>query len=84
MGENSKQVMVIGIDDSEHSCYALEWTITNFFNPPSASNFKLVIVHARPSPATVVGLAGPGNYLPTHPARPRPIYILHKTNDILL
>ncbi|XP_010259730.1 PREDICTED: universal stress protein PHOS34-like [Nelumbo nucifera] len=60
--ENSeKPVMVIAIDDSEHSFYALEWTLDHFFapcisNPP----FRLVIVHARPSPSSVIGLAGPG------------------------
>ncbi|KAH9657725.1 Usp domain-containing protein [Citrus sinensis] len=53
--------MVVGIDDSEHSTYALQWTLDHFFanstvNPP----FKLVIVHARPSPSAVIGLAGHG------------------------
>ncbi|PIA61429.1 hypothetical protein AQUCO_00300741v1 [Aquilegia coerulea] len=56
-----KQVMVVGIDDSEHSFYALEWTLDRFFaafasNPP----FQLVIVHAKPTPTSVIGLAGPG------------------------
>ncbi|XP_059625684.1 universal stress protein PHOS34 [Cornus florida] len=56
-----KSVMVVGIDDSEHSSYALEWTLNHFFIPlASNSLFKLVIVHAKPSPASVVGLAGPG------------------------
>ncbi|KAJ4727675.1 Universal stress protein A [Melia azedarach] len=61
MATAEKQTMVVGIDDSEHSMYALEWTLDHFFtntaaNPP----FKLVIVHAKPSPASAVGLAGPG------------------------
>ncbi|KAL5795599.1 hypothetical protein ACOSQ2_000419 [Xanthoceras sorbifolium] len=56
-----KQVMVVGIDDSEHSMYALEWTLEHFFknfssNPP----FKLVVVHAKPTAGSAVGLAGPG------------------------
>ncbi|XP_038709894.1 universal stress protein PHOS34-like [Tripterygium wilfordii] len=56
-----KQVMVVGIDDSEHSTYALVWTLDHFFTPlGSNSPFKLVIVHAKPSPASAVGLAGPG------------------------
>lgn len=55
-----KQVMIVGIDDSEHSFYALEWTLTHFFNPPSNAAFKLIIVHARTAPNSVLGLAGPG------------------------
>ncbi|XP_057422761.1 universal stress protein PHOS34-like isoform X2 [Lotus japonicus] len=53
-----KQVMVIGIDDSEHSVYAINWTLDHFFakNP----SFKLVLVHARPSATSAVGFAGPG------------------------
>ncbi|KAL9418398.1 hypothetical protein AB3S75_041248 [Citrus x aurantiifolia] len=61
MATAETQTMVVGIDDSEHSTYALQWTLDHFFanstvNPP----FKLVIVHARPSPSAVIGLAGPG------------------------
>ncbi|KAL6978396.1 hypothetical protein U1Q18_020064 [Sarracenia purpurea var. burkii] len=54
--------MVIGVDDSEHGFYALEWVLDHFFTP-SAPNFpfNLVIVHAKPSPISVVGLAGPGS-----------------------
>ncbi|KAL5983754.1 hypothetical protein ACLOJK_017845 [Asimina triloba] len=54
-----KQVMVLGIDDSSTSIYALEWTLEHLFTP-SNSSFKLVIVHAKPSPTSVIGLAGPG------------------------
>ncbi|KAK6940979.1 UspA [Dillenia turbinata] len=56
-----KQVMVIGIDDSEHSTYALNWTLDHFFTPfPSNPPFKLVIAHAKPLATTAIGLAGPG------------------------
>ncbi len=56
-----KSVMVVGVDDSELSFYALEWTIDHFFAPfPDTSPFKLVIVHAKPSPNVAIGLAGPG------------------------
>ena len=56
-----KSVMVVGIDDSDHSLYALEWTLKHFFSPaPEKSPFKLVIVHAKPSATTAVGLTGPG------------------------
>ncbi|XP_050267150.1 universal stress protein PHOS34-like [Quercus robur] len=56
-----KQVMVVAIDDSEHSTYALEWTLDHFFTPYASNHpFKLVLVHAKPTASSVVGLAGPG------------------------
>ncbi|KAF9669335.1 hypothetical protein SADUNF_Sadunf14G0097000 [Salix dunnii] len=62
MATSEKQVMVVGIDDSEHSTYALEWTLDHFFTPSLGSNslFKLVVVYAKPSASSAVGLAGPG------------------------
>ncbi|XP_010269548.1 PREDICTED: universal stress protein PHOS34-like isoform X2 [Nelumbo nucifera] len=61
MATSEKSVMVVGIDDSEHSYYALEWTLDHFFVPYAANTpFNLVIVHAKPPPSTVIGLAGPG------------------------
>ncbi|XVE73316.1 hypothetical protein DITRI_Ditri11bG0108000 [Diplodiscus trichospermus] len=61
MATSEKQVMVVGVDDSEHSMYALEWTLDHFF-APVASNppFKLFIFHAKPSAASTIGLAGLG------------------------
>ncbi|KAI3460809.1 hypothetical protein Pfo_017472 [Paulownia fortunei] len=57
-----KSVMVVGLDDSDHSFYALEWTLQHFFSPsPENSPFKLVVVHAKPSPLTAIGVAGPGS-----------------------
>ncbi|CAI9785607.1 unnamed protein product [Fraxinus pennsylvanica] len=56
-----KSVMVVGLDDSERSFYALEWTLEHFFSKsPENWPFKLVIVHAKPSAVSAVGLAGPG------------------------
>ncbi|CAL9093892.1 Universal stress protein [Musa troglodytarum] len=57
-----KSVMVVGIDDSEHSFYALQWTLRHLFYPAagSSSPFKLVVVSAKPTPTSVIGLAGPG------------------------
>ncbi|XP_073292142.1 universal stress protein PHOS34 [Primulina huaijiensis] len=56
-----KSVMVVGIDDSEHSFYALDWTLQHFFSPwQDNSPFNLVIVHAKPSAAMAVGIIGPG------------------------
>ncbi|GAB4841142.1 hypothetical protein Ancab_021886 [Ancistrocladus abbreviatus] len=56
-----KPVMVVGIDDSEHSFYALEWALEHFFTPHAPEfPFKLFIVHAKATPASAIGLAGPG------------------------
>ncbi|KAB1202974.1 Universal stress protein A-like protein [Morella rubra] len=61
MATEEKQVMVVGIDDSEHSTYALEWTLDHFFSPSVPNNpFRIVIVHAKSTPASAIGLAGPG------------------------
>lgn len=56
--------MVVGVDDSEHSLYALGWTVDHFFVPfVSKSPFNLVVVHAKPTASSAVGLAGPGTSL---------------------
>ena len=56
-----KQVMVVGIDDSERSTYALEWTLDHFFVPYASDHpFKLVLVHSKPTPFSAIGIAGPG------------------------
>ncbi|KAK4774437.1 hypothetical protein SAY86_009372 [Trapa natans] len=40
---------------------ALQWTLDRFFAPYAPNcPFKLFIVHAKPSPTSLVGLAGPG------------------------
>lgn len=62
MATSEKQTMLVGIDDSEHSFYALEWTLDHFFtNFPTDPPFKLIVVHAKPLPSAIVGLAGAGN-----------------------
>lgn len=64
MANPGKQVMVIGIDESDHSMYALEWTLDHFFTPFAPNYlYDLIIVHAKPSPSSVIGLAGPGIYI---------------------
>lgn len=61
MATTEKPVMVVGIDDSEHSFYALEWTLDHFLAPSAPNSpFKLVIVHAKPSAVSAVGIVGPG------------------------
>ncbi|CAA6662049.1 unnamed protein product [Spirodela intermedia] len=59
---SEKPVMVVAIDESEHSYYALRWTLQHFFTnaqhvPP---HFSLVLVHAKPSAASAIGFGGPG------------------------
>lgn len=61
MATIEKQVMVVGVDDSEDSLYALQWTLEHFFTPFSSNcPYKLIIVHAKPPATTAIGVAGPG------------------------
>ncbi|OVA02651.1 Universal stress protein A [Macleaya cordata] len=57
-----KPIMIVGIDESEHSFYALQWTMDRFFTPfpEEQQPYKLIIVHSKPAPSSVIGLAGPG------------------------
>ncbi|XVE65607.1 hypothetical protein DITRI_Ditri08aG0013900 [Diplodiscus trichospermus] len=57
-----KPIMLVAMDDSAHSLYALEWTIDHFFTPFGSNHpFQLIIVHARPLPISLLGLAGPAS-----------------------
>uniref|UniRef100_A0A7N0UI94 UspA domain-containing protein n=1 Tax=Kalanchoe fedtschenkoi TaxID=63787 RepID=A0A7N0UI94_KALFE len=63
MGEKNQQqqVMLFGIDEGEHSFYALEWVLDHFFAASGFNRtFHLVVAYAKPTPSTVVGLGGPG------------------------
>ncbi|TKY61781.1 Universal stress protein [Spatholobus suberectus] len=57
---SEKQVMVVGIDDSNFSTYALEWTLDHLLSPALNPNFKLVLVYAMPTVSSTVGFVGPG------------------------
>lgn len=62
MSGGGKPKMVVALDDSEHSFYALEWTLDHLFasyggNAP----FQIVLVHAQPTPSSALGLAGPAS-----------------------
>ncbi|XP_020231746.1 universal stress protein PHOS34 [Cajanus cajan] len=57
---SEKQVMVVGVDDSEFSLYALHWTLDHLLSPASNSTFKLVLCHAKPTVSASVGFVGPG------------------------
>lgn len=56
-----KPVMVMAVDESEHSFYALGWALDHFFVKSGSDHpFSLVLVHARRIPASVIGVSGPG------------------------
>uniref|UniRef100_A0A2P2M1F0 UspA domain-containing protein n=1 Tax=Rhizophora mucronata TaxID=61149 RepID=A0A2P2M1F0_RHIMU len=56
-----KQVMMVGIDESDQSIYALEWVVDHFFASFAPNYpFQLLIVHAKPTVSSVIGLLGPG------------------------
>jgi hypothetical protein len=59
---SEKQVMVVGIDDSNYSSYALEWTLDHLVTTLPNPIFKLVLVYAKPSVSSTVGFIGPGIY----------------------
>ncbi|KAJ1292382.1 hypothetical protein BS78_02G386900 [Paspalum vaginatum] len=54
-----KTVVVVGVDDSERSYYALEWAVRHVAAGMAGAG-ELVIVHAKPSPSSVVSFGGPG------------------------
>ncbi|KAK4265769.1 hypothetical protein QN277_026781 [Acacia crassicarpa] len=55
MEKTRKPLMMVGIDESEHSFYALEWTLTNFFPSEIPHHyFQLMVLHAKPSPSSLV------------------------------
>ncbi|KAG2629844.1 uncharacterized protein LOC120699728 isoform X3 [Panicum virgatum] len=56
----AKMTIVAGVDDSDHSFYALQWALGHFFPPAQPQQYRLVVVTAKPSAASAVGLAGPG------------------------
>jgi len=56
----AKMTIVAGVDDSDHSFYALQWALRHFFPPAEPQQYRLVVVTAKPSAASAVGLAGPG------------------------
>ncbi|EOA14787.1 hypothetical protein CARUB_v10028087mg [Capsella rubella] len=60
MANESERVVVVGVDDSAHSYHALETALDLFFIPfKSSPQFKLVVVHARPTASSFLGVAGP-------------------------
>ncbi|GMY27742.1 universal stress protein PHOS32-like [Fagus crenata] len=56
-----KPVMLVAVDESDHSFYALEWTLDHFFPPNENHSFQLIVIHARVSPSLYVGMGGIGS-----------------------
>eukprot|EP01018_Ginkgo_biloba_P017549 Gb_32428 [translate_table: standard] len=61
MAEIAKQKIIVGVDDSEQSRYALEWTLDHLIAPFAGNSpYKLLLIHARPTPTSALRMAGPG------------------------
>ncbi|KAM0922207.1 hypothetical protein ACQ4PT_006308 [Festuca glaucescens] len=50
-----KTVVVVGVDDSDHSYSALEWAVRHV----AAAGAELVVVHGKPSASSVVTFGSP-------------------------
>ena len=57
-------MMLVAVDESDHSFYALEWTLDHFFPPNENHSFQLIVIHARVSPSLYVGMGGIGKANP--------------------
>uniref|UniRef100_A0A803L9V6 UspA domain-containing protein n=1 Tax=Chenopodium quinoa TaxID=63459 RepID=A0A803L9V6_CHEQI len=58
---SEKAVMIVGIDESDESFYALEWTLDHFFAPYAPIfPFNVLLVYAKPPATSAIGLTGPG------------------------
>uniref|UniRef100_A0A453AQ41 UspA domain-containing protein n=1 Tax=Aegilops tauschii subsp. strangulata TaxID=200361 RepID=A0A453AQ41_AEGTS len=59
-------VVLVAVDDSDHSYRALEWAVRHVAataGAPGARAVELVVVHAKPSPSPVVTMGGPGAFV---------------------
>ena len=50
-------MVVVGVDDSDHSYRALEWAVRHVAATQGA---ELVVVHGKPSASSVVSFGSPG------------------------
>ncbi|KAI4345410.1 hypothetical protein L6164_012537 [Bauhinia variegata] len=66
MANTGKPVMIVGVDESEQSFHALEWTLDHFFSNGQEHQFRLIVTHAKPSPSGLLGAhgQGSGDFLP--------------------
>uniref|UniRef100_A0ACD5YAM7 Uncharacterized protein n=1 Tax=Avena sativa TaxID=4498 RepID=A0ACD5YAM7_AVESA len=57
--ERKKVVVVVGVDDSDHSYHALEWAVRHVAAAAAAEGAELVVVHGKPSASSVVSFGSP-------------------------
>ncbi|KAM0843934.1 hypothetical protein ACQ4PT_057391 [Festuca glaucescens] len=54
----SKTVVLVGVDDSDHSYRALEWAVRHVATAGVAAATELVVVHAKQAASSVVTVGG--------------------------
>eukprot|EP00245_Coleochaete_scutata_P010898 TRINITY_DN393_c0_g1_i1.p1 TRINITY_DN393_c0_g1~~TRINITY_DN393_c0_g1_i1.p1 ORF type:complete len:162 (+),score=27.76 TRINITY_DN393_c0_g1_i1:137-622(+) len=57
--ESHAKRILVAVDESEESAYALNWTLQNIIKPGD----HLHVLHAQPPPKIYAGPAGPGFYV---------------------
>ena len=62
----SKTVVLVAVDDSDHSYRALEWAVRHVANAGVPT--ELVVVHAKQAASSVVTVGGAGMYCTTTPS----------------
>lgn len=60
MAYGMKRLMLIGIDSSYESLYALEWALDNVVVPGDESQFQIVLLHVKVPPLSILRFSGPG------------------------
>ncbi|EHA8586389.1 universal stress protein PHOS34 [Cocos nucifera] len=56
-----KQVVLVAVDESNESMHALEWAVEHLFSSASvAANFKIILIHVKPPPVSILRISGPG------------------------
>jgi hypothetical protein len=61
--ENRERKIMVAVDESEESMYALSWSITNLISETN-NNSKLMLLYVKP-PSAVYSLDSPGSFLHT-------------------
>jgi hypothetical protein len=61
--ENRERKIMVAVDESEESMYALSWSITNLISDTN-NNSKLVLLYVKP-PSAVYSLDSAGSFLHT-------------------
>ncbi|GKV31489.1 hypothetical protein SLEP1_g40175 [Rubroshorea leprosula] len=62
MAQEERPKILVALDESDHSFYALEWTLDHLIIPfGSSPPFQILLIHGQPTPSSALGLAGPGS-----------------------